>query len=66
MLNRDLRVLYLFCHNPVHQGNGRELLFSMVDGDFKKFEGKWSVKAGPRYLISMRLNAQTVELLLKI
>nr|XP_010912051.1 uncharacterized protein LOC105038057 isoform X1 [Elaeis guineensis] len=28
--------------------NGRELHFSMVDGDFKKFEGKWSVKAGPR------------------
>ncbi|CAA6663806.1 unnamed protein product [Spirodela intermedia] len=29
-------------------GDGRELLFAMVDGDFKKFEGKWSVKAGPR------------------
>ncbi|KAJ6798500.1 Uncharacterized protein M6B38_212265 [Iris pallida] len=28
--------------------NGRELRFSMVDGDFKKFEGKWSVKVGPR------------------
>ncbi|XP_020100065.1 uncharacterized protein LOC109718303 [Ananas comosus] len=28
--------------------NGRELHFSMVDGDFKKFEGKWSVKAGLR------------------
>lgn len=28
--------------------DGRELHFSMVDGDFKKFEGKWSVKAGPR------------------
>ncbi|CAM0877825.1 unnamed protein product [Alopecurus aequalis] len=28
--------------------NGRELHFSMVDGDFKKFEGKWSVRAGPR------------------
>ncbi|XWS44628.1 hypothetical protein CRYUN_Cryun15aG0064500 [Craigia yunnanensis] len=28
--------------------NGRELLFSMVDGDFKKFEGKWSVKSGTR------------------
>ncbi|XP_022750866.1 uncharacterized protein LOC111299726 [Durio zibethinus] len=26
--------------------NGCELLFSMVDGDFKKFEGKWSVKSG--------------------
>ncbi|VAH97277.1 uncharacterized protein LOC125530192 [Triticum urartu] len=28
--------------------DGRELHFSMVDGDFKKFEGKWSVRAGPR------------------
>ncbi|CAN6874233.1 unnamed protein product [Brassica oleracea] len=28
--------------------NGRELHFSMVDGDFKKFEGKWSVKSGIR------------------
>ncbi|XP_020524503.1 uncharacterized protein LOC18436761 isoform X1 [Amborella trichopoda] len=28
--------------------NGKELHFSMVDGDFKKFEGKWSVKAGSR------------------
>ncbi|PKA64776.1 hypothetical protein AXF42_Ash016807 [Apostasia shenzhenica] len=27
---------------------GRELHFVMVDGDFKKFEGKWSIKAGPR------------------
>ncbi|KAJ1387784.1 START-like domain superfamily [Sesbania bispinosa] len=26
----------------------RELNFSMVDGDFKKFEGKWSVKSGTR------------------
>ncbi|KAL2532833.1 hypothetical protein Adt_06184 [Abeliophyllum distichum] len=26
--------------------NDRELRFSMVDGDFKKFEGKWSVKSG--------------------
>ncbi|XP_057419971.1 uncharacterized protein LOC130714102 isoform X2 [Lotus japonicus] len=26
----------------------RELRFSMVDGDFKKFEGKWSVKSGTR------------------
>lgn len=32
------------------QGNERELHFSMVDGDFKKFEGKWSVKSGPRYV----------------
>nr|XP_004295499.2 PREDICTED: uncharacterized protein LOC101306028 [Fragaria vesca subsp. vesca] len=29
-------------------GNDRELHFSMVDGDFKKFEGKWSVKCGTR------------------
>ncbi|XP_051177158.1 uncharacterized protein [Lolium perenne] len=28
--------------------NGRELHFSMVDGDFKKFEGKWTVRSGPR------------------
>ncbi|KAL8260130.1 hypothetical protein R6Q59_028083 [Mikania micrantha] len=28
--------------------NGRELHFSMVDGDFKKFEGKWFVKSGRR------------------
>ncbi|KAG5046025.1 hypothetical protein JHK86_015431 [Glycine max] len=26
----------------------RELHFSMVDGDFKKFDGKWSVKSGTR------------------
>ncbi|KAA8531111.1 hypothetical protein F0562_005820 [Nyssa sinensis] len=26
----------------------RELHFSMVDGDFKKFEGKWSLKSGKR------------------
>jgi hypothetical protein len=31
------------------QINGRELHFSMVDGDFKKFEGKWSIRSGPRY-----------------
>ncbi|CAK7354638.1 unnamed protein product [Dovyalis caffra] len=29
-----------------HSANNRELQFSMVDGDFKKFEGKWSVKSG--------------------
>ncbi|KAL6338799.1 hypothetical protein AAG906_023949 [Vitis piasezkii] len=28
--------------------NDRELRFSMVDGDFKKFEGKWSLKYGKR------------------
>ncbi|CAN6302868.1 unnamed protein product [Urochloa humidicola] len=28
--------------------NGRELHFSMVDGDFKQFEGKWSIWSGPR------------------
>lgn len=31
------------------QANDRELRFSMVDGDFKKFEGKWSLKSGKRY-----------------
>ncbi|KAG9444031.1 hypothetical protein H6P81_015371 [Aristolochia fimbriata] len=31
-----------------HLVDGRELHFSMVDGDFKKFEGKWSVKPGVR------------------
>ncbi|KAK9673207.1 hypothetical protein RND81_12G153300 [Saponaria officinalis] len=30
--------------------NERELHFSMVDGDFKKFEGKWSVKSKRRPL----------------
>lgn len=30
------------------QAKGHELHFSMVEGDFKKFEGKWSVKAIPR------------------
>ncbi|XP_074311640.1 uncharacterized protein LOC141647388 [Silene latifolia] len=30
--------------------NDRELHFSMVDGDFKKFEGKWSVKSKRRSL----------------
>lgn len=32
------------------QANDRELRFSMVDGDFKKFEGKWSLKFGKRYI----------------
>lgn len=27
---------------------GRELRFSMVDGDFKRYEGKWYLQAGPR------------------
>lgn len=31
-----------------HSTTNRELHFSMVDGDFKKFEGKWSVKSGIR------------------
>lgn len=31
-----------------NSANERELHFSMVDGDFKKFEGKWSLKSGPR------------------
>ncbi|XP_042031646.1 uncharacterized protein LOC121778369 [Salvia splendens] len=29
----------------INSENNRELHFSMVDGDFKKFEGKWSVKS---------------------
>ncbi len=33
------------------QANHRELHFSMVDGDFKKFEGKWSLKSETRYNI---------------
>ncbi|XP_043804647.1 uncharacterized protein LOC110628471 isoform X4 [Manihot esculenta] len=28
--------------------NNHELHFSMVDGDFKKFDGKWSLKSGTR------------------
>ncbi|XP_062214037.1 uncharacterized protein LOC133915050 isoform X2 [Phragmites australis] len=28
--------------------NGRELHFSMVDGDFMKFEGKWCIRSSPR------------------
>ncbi|XP_031283311.1 uncharacterized protein LOC116141986 isoform X2 [Pistacia vera] len=32
----------------LHSANDRELRFSMVDGDFKKFEGKWSIKSGTR------------------
>lgn len=32
-----------------HSANNRELHFSMVDGDFKKFEGKWSLKSGTRH-----------------
>ncbi|KAI3511338.1 hypothetical protein L1887_18489 [Cichorium endivia] len=31
-----------------NSANGHELHFSMVDGDFKKFDGKWSVKPGKR------------------
>ncbi|CAN4124843.1 unnamed protein product [Withania somnifera] len=31
-----------------NSNNVRELHFSMVDGDFKKFEGKWSVRVGTR------------------
>ncbi|KAF3646148.1 putative protein phosphatase 2C 15-like [Capsicum annuum] len=32
----------------INSNNVRELHFSMVDGDFKKFEGKWSVRVGTR------------------
>ncbi|XP_023731511.1 uncharacterized protein LOC111879288 [Lactuca sativa] len=31
-----------------NSANGHELHFSMVDGDFKKFEGKWCIKPGKR------------------
>ncbi|KAG6384092.1 hypothetical protein SASPL_156115 [Salvia splendens] len=33
----------------INSENNRELHFSMVDGDFKKFEGKWSVKSQKGY-----------------
>ncbi|CDP04850.1 unnamed protein product [Coffea canephora] len=33
-------------HFHSDRANDHELQFSMVDGDFKKFEGKWSVKSG--------------------
>ncbi|PKU75326.1 hypothetical protein MA16_Dca016108 [Dendrobium catenatum] len=36
------------CLKSCPQDNGRELQFTMVDGDFMKFEGKWSIKTGPR------------------
>ncbi|XP_068319970.1 uncharacterized protein [Pyrus communis] len=39
--------------------NNRELHFSMVDGDFKKFEGKWAVRCGTRSsstILSYELN----------
>ncbi|XP_077248836.1 polyketide cyclase/dehydrase/lipid transporter isoform X2 [Tasmannia lanceolata] len=35
-----------------NSANNCDLHFSMVDGDFKKFEGKWSVKAGERSSMS--------------
>lgn len=38
----------IFLQVLVIQENDRELQFSMVDGDFKKFEGKWSVKSQER------------------
>lgn len=31
--------------------NDHELRFFMVDGDFKKFEGKWTVKSRKGYAI---------------
>ncbi|KAG8642405.1 hypothetical protein MANES_12G083900v8 [Manihot esculenta] len=36
------------CRLPLLQANNHELHFSMVDGDFKKFDGKWSLKSGTR------------------
>lgn len=40
----------IFCSvlSFLFQDYDRELHFSMVDGDFKKFEGKWSVRCGTR------------------
>ncbi|GER38092.1 cyclase/dehydrase family protein [Striga asiatica] len=35
----------LYWHIEARVETHRELHFSMVDGDFKKFEGKWSVKS---------------------
>ncbi|XP_060674942.1 uncharacterized protein LOC107425344 [Ziziphus jujuba] len=35
-------------HQFINSAYDRELRFSMVDGDFKKFEGKWSTKCGTR------------------
>ncbi|KAI5672237.1 hypothetical protein M9H77_12601 [Catharanthus roseus] len=40
--------------------NHRELIFSMVDGDFKKFEGKWSVKAGKSSIHAQWLEERVV------
>nr|GMC64560.1 Polyketide cyclase [Ipomoea batatas] len=37
----------------INSENIRELHFSMVDGDFKKFEGKWSLKSGKRASTTM-------------
>nr|ATG70999.1 HCF145 [Hesperocyparis macrocarpa] len=31
-----------------HLENGKELHFSMVEGDFKQYEGKWCLRLGPR------------------
>ncbi|XP_050368836.1 uncharacterized protein LOC126786922 [Argentina anserina] len=44
----EARVVLDLQEFPNLGGNDRELHFSMVDGDFKKFEGKWSVKCGIR------------------
>ncbi|XP_071940779.1 probable apyrase 4 isoform X6 [Coffea arabica] len=40
--------IYIRINDGGTSANDRELQFSMVDGDFKKFEGKWSVKSGER------------------
>lgn len=49
-------ITHVYMHFPpsilpvlVIQEQDRELRFSMVDGDFKKFEGKWSVKSQKGY-----------------
>ena len=40
------REIESYFYIKMFQANHRELHFSMVDGDFKKFEGKWSLKSG--------------------
>ncbi|XP_060214802.1 uncharacterized protein LOC132641741 isoform X2 [Lycium barbarum] len=40
----------------IKSDNVRELHFSMVDGDFKKFEGKWSVRVGTRIVPNLAIS----------
>ncbi|KAI5332332.1 hypothetical protein L3X38_022461 [Prunus dulcis] len=55
----EARVVLDLQEFPNLSDNDRELHFSMVDGDFKKFEGKWSVRCGTRSssaILSYELN----------